>query len=128
MRSPYNPSAEDLSHWAYDASAMEPVQDWDIILSKCPYEPLYMQFASSRNCPKQEYFLSLLYFIVGDAVRTNYQTRSRDDVERLLKDAEQNFPAYWVHLWMKRARALIAGQQEFRYDDWCAGALAGDNG
>lgn len=124
MRSPYNPSAEDLSRWAYDASAQEPVQDWDLILSHCPYEPLYMQFASSSNCPKQEYFLAVLYLIVGDAFRTQYRTRSREDLERLLTEAEQKFPGYWIHLWTRRARALFPGQQEFRYADWCGGVLA----
>ena len=128
MRAPYNPSAEQLSEWAYDASAQEPVQDWDLILSHCPYESLYMTLASSSDCPKQEYFLSLLYLIIGDAVRTQYRTRSREDVERLLTEAEQKFSAYWVHLWTRRARALIAGQQEFRYDDWCGGVLARDHG
>ena len=126
MRAPYNPRAEDLSEWAYRASAQEPVQDWDLILSHSPYESLYLKFASSNDCPKQEYFLSLLYLIVGDAVRTQYRTRRREDVERLLKEAEQKFPSHWVQLWVQRARALIAGKQPFRCDDWCAGVLARD--
>ena len=128
MRSPQNPNAEEITHWAYDARAGEPVQDWDIVLAGCPYESLYMKFASSSDCPKQEYFLAVLYLIVGDTVRTQYQTRSREDVERLLAEAEQRFPSHCVHLWTKRARELIAGQRVFRYDDWCGGVLAREHG
>jgi hypothetical protein len=122
----YDPTAEEISRWPYDPSADEPAQDWDLILSHCPYESLYMEFASSNDCPKQEYVLAVLYLIVGDAVRTRYRTRSREDVERLLAEAEERFPSHWLHLWTKRARELIAGHQAFSYDDWCAGALARD--
>ena len=127
MRAPYDPRAEELSEWAYDASAPEPVQDWDLALEHCPYESLYMKFASSNDCPKREYFLALLYLIVGDAVRTEYQARSRDDVERLLTEAEMSFQSYWLSLWVKRSRELIASPETFRYDDWCAGVLASDH-
>jgi len=30
-----------------------------------------MKLASAKDCPKKEYFLALLYLIVGDAVRTD---------------------------------------------------------
>lgn len=123
MRSPYNPIAEDITDWAYEASAMEPVQDWDLILSHCPYESLYMKLAATTDCPKHDYFLALLYLIVGDAVRTNYRTRSRDDIERLLSVAEP-FQSYWLHLWVGRSRDLLERPDSFRYDDWCAGGLA----
>jgi len=128
MRSQYNPTAEDVTRWAYDASAAAPLQDWDLILSHTPYEPLFLKFASADDCPKREYFLSVLYLIVGDAVRTHFRTRSREDVERLLSLAEQEFPAYWVHLWVERSRELLAKPDSFRYDDWCAGKLAGEYG
>lgn len=127
MRAPHNPRAEELTEWAYDAAAQEPAQDWDLTLAHCPYESLYMKFASATDCPKQEYFLALLYLIVGDAVRSQYRTRSREDIEGLLAQAEQSCASHWVHLWVKRARALIAGEQPFRYDDWCAGVLARDH-
>jgi hypothetical protein len=83
-----------------------------------------MRLASAEDCAKQEYFLSLLYLIVGDAVRTEYRTRNREDIERLLAEAELRFPAHPIHIWVQRSRALIAGEQPFSYMDWCAGVLA----
>lgn len=126
MKSPCNPTAEDLSEWAYDPTAVEPVQDWDLILEHCPYELLYLKFASSNDCPEQEYFLALLYLIVGYAVRTRYQARSRDDVEKLIALAERSFSSYCLRLWVRRSRELIASPESFRFDDWCAGVLARD--
>lgn len=126
MRSPSNPIAGDIERWAFDATAVEPVQDWDLILSHCPYEPLYMKLAAASDCPQREFFLALLYLIVGDAVRTNYRTRSLPDIERLLAFAEQEFKSYWLYLWVQRSRNLLATPQTFRYDDWCAGGLARD--
>lgn len=124
MRSPHNPLAEDITKWAYEGSAEEPVQDWDLVLSHTPHESLYMKLASSSDCPKQEYFLSVLYLIVGDAVRTHFRTRSHEDIQRLLSVAEQDFPQYCLHLWVQRAHDLLAKPETFRYDDWCAGQLA----
>jgi hypothetical protein len=126
MKAPYDPRAEELFQWAYDATAAEPVQDWDLVLEHCPYESLYMEFASSSACPKQGYFLAILYLIVGDAVRTRYQTRSREEVETLLARAEQSFSSGWLQLWVKRSRELMANPESFQYEDWCAGALARD--
>src|SRR6266498_4073214 len=68
MRSRYNPTAEDLRTWAYDSSSEEPAQDWDLSLATIPYDDLFLEFASDVDCPKRDYFLSLLYLIVGDAV------------------------------------------------------------
>ena len=36
MKSPDHPRAEELSEWAYDATAVEPVQDWDLMLEHIP--------------------------------------------------------------------------------------------
>lgn len=124
MRSPYNPLSDDVASWAYGAPAYEPVQDWDLILRDMPYESLYMKLASSEDCPKREYFLSLLYLISGDAVRTGYRTTTQEALERLLALAEANFPSYWLRLWVQRSRELIAKPETFRYDDWCGGILA----
>lgn len=124
MRSPYNPRSEDITAWAYDGDSFEPVQDWDLALSHCPYESLYMKLATATDCPKQGYFLALLYLMVGDAVRTQYRARSREDVERLLGLAEKNSKAHSLRLWVKRSRELMANPKTFDYKDWCGGGLA----
>lgn len=33
MTDPANPTADDIRRWANDATALEPVQDWDLLLA-----------------------------------------------------------------------------------------------
>ena len=65
---------------------------------------------------------------MGDSILDSRFHALWPDVERLLSLAEQEFPAYWVHLWVERSRELLAKPDSFRYDDWCAGKLAGEYG
>lgn len=97
------------------------MQDWDLLLEHLPYEDLYLELAASKTCPKADYFLALLYLIVGDAVRTEYQNRSKEAVEDLLRKAERDFPAFVICTWIQRSRVLLAQPQTFDYDRWCAG-------
>jgi hypothetical protein len=124
MKSATHPTVEELRAWAFDASSLEPMQDWDLVLSWVPYEDVYAEFASTKACPKADYFLALLYLIVGDAVRAEYRNRSKEDIEALLWKLEQRFPAYVIRQWIQRSRELLAQPERFRYEDWCAGGLA----
>lgn len=124
MKSATHPTIEELRTWAFDSSSVEPVQDWDLVLSWVHYDDVYLEFASSKVCPKADYFLALLYLIVGDAVRTAFRSRSKEDLAALLDRAEHRFPAFVVRRWIQRSRYLIAHPDSFDYDGWCAGGLA----
>lgn len=124
MKNASQPTVEELRAWAFDADASEPVQDWDLILSWLPYDVVYLELASSRECPKADFFLSLLYFIVGDAVRTEFRSRKKESIKELLSEAQVRFPARVIHQWCQRSRDLLAHPERFSYADWCAGRLA----
>jgi hypothetical protein len=124
MRSPYNPTAEDLRSWAYDGQEEAPAQDWDLILSTISYEDLFIELASDIDCPKSVFFLSLLYLIVGDAVRSEFRTKKKEEIETLLDKAQQAAPKHWIYLWIQRSRELLIHPEKFNYDDWCGGVLA----
>jgi hypothetical protein len=124
MRDPANPIADDIRHWAFDATAEEPIQDWDLILSTVAQTDLFLELAATNECPKADYFLAVLYLIVGDAVRTGYNTHSKGEINGLLKKAESSHSHRSIHLWTQRSRHLIAHPETFQYDDWCAGVLA----
>ena len=115
-----NPTPEEIRAWAFDPDALEPMQDWDLIL-EC--DELCLSLASDSRCPKRTYFLHILYLTVGDAVRTSFLSRSRDVIERLLAAGERSEePA--VRRWAERARGLIADPTRFNYPAWCGGDLA----
>jgi hypothetical protein len=123
MRDPWNPSAADLREWAYDAESREPVQDFDLAVAWTQHEKILLQCASDDRCPKQSFFLGVLYLIVGDAVRTNYRSMKRPILAGLIAHGDE-FPVAAVQSWQQRSRHLMDHPDEFRYDDWCAGGLA----
>lgn len=73
MKDPYNPVENEIRAWAKNPEAVEPVQDWDLMLCNVDRLDLYLELASTDNCPQADYFLAALYLIVGDAVRTEFR-------------------------------------------------------
>lgn len=123
-KSPYKPSGDDIERWASDPFSVEPIDDWNLVLAQQPYGELYLRLAASPDCPQAPYFLCLLYLIVGNAVRSDYATKPRYEVEHLLAVADADYPEPQIRLWAKRSVALIANPALFNYTDWCCGALA----
>jgi hypothetical protein len=124
ITSPYRPRGEDIERWAFDSDAVPPIQDWDLILAQQPHGELYLRLACSTDCPQSQFFLSLLYLIVGNAVRSDYASKPRYELEHFLNIADRDFGSPELILWARRYRALIANPSLFNYTDWCCGALA----
>ncbi len=117
-----NPMSAEIREWAYTPGALEPEQDWDLALANLREFDLYVHLAADDACPSWDYFLRILYLIIGDAVRTEFQTESKEAILEIL-DATRSFPNDRFSLLRKRAELLIASPDTFNYDDWCAGAL-----
>lgn len=123
-RSPYKPSGDDIERWAFDPCSVEPIDDWNLVLAQQPHGELYLRLAAAPDCPQAPYFLCLLYLIVGNAVRSDYATKPRYEIEHLLAVADADYAEPQIKLWAKRSVALIAHPELFNYTDWCCGALA----
>ena len=123
MFNPWHPSTDEIREWAYDPEALEPEQDWDLILAAERHEKLYLDLASDEVCPNRQYFLDILYLIVGDAVRTDYRVLAQYHVDGFLQRAEA-YSHPDIRLWCERARYLMAHPATFDYESWCAGGLA----
>ena len=122
MRDPINPLRSEIRDWAFEEGALEPVQDWDLHLASLREFDLYIELAADDSCPSWDYFLRVLYLLVGDAVRTNFQTQSTGAIKEILAMTEP-FPRHRLHLFRKRSRELLDDPSKFNYDDWCAGML-----
>ena len=120
---PWSPSEQELRAWAYDSASMCPDQDWELAVAASGLWRAVLDFARDDHCPKQAFFLSVLYLIVGDAVRTGYVLFARDDVHRLLESADIASGSL-VAKWRSRAIALMADPSHFDYGLWCAGGYA----
>ena len=108
---PWNPTSAEVRAWAYTPGAMYPCEDWDLSLSWIGHERDYLEFASDSACPNREFFLHVLYLMVGDVVRTAY----RNVPEPVLKgfiDLGKNADNEDLLLWHKRS--LLVSPLYFR--------------
>jgi hypothetical protein len=120
-----NPTNEEIHAWAYTPDVYAPDLDWDIIISTIKEDRLYLTLANDPKCPTSLFFLSLLYLIVGNAVRTNYFSRTRKEIEDLIGAAGHTDNPKLKRL-VERARVLISNPASFDYHSWAGGGFAHD--
>jgi hypothetical protein len=124
---PWNPTHDEILRWAFDRKAFEPTQDFDLALSWAKgLERTYLELASDDDCPKQRFFLAVLYLMVGDAVRGKFRSIARPKVEGLI-DRGDAFDHPLIRLWQTRSRRLLEHPKTFSYAAWCGGGLARDD-
>ncbi|TPV54582.1 hypothetical protein FJ444_18955 [Aestuariibacter sp. GS-14] len=123
MKDPWNPINEELREWAFDADALWPTQDFDLAVGELYLSEIILELASDDSCPKQRFFVRCAYLIVGDAVRTDYKTESKDDVEVFLEKAEKTGNTFLLKF-VEHSKDLIQKPSKFDYDQWCDGGLA----
>ncbi len=122
MHDPWNPSPDEIRAWAYDAEAIEPCEDFDLALQWNRHEKALFECASDANCPKQDFFLHLLYLIVGDAVRTGYRSTPRPIVEGFIRRGDE-YQHSVIQVWQQRSHSLMKHPDRFDYESWCAGGF-----
>lgn len=118
MHDPWNPTTPEIREWAYSTDAVEPCQDWDLALSWAQYVPVYIEFVADPRCPSRDYFLHVLYFMVGDAVRTEFRNTPRPIVEGWL-EKHSEFLCAELSLWADRSWKLLRDPASFDYEYWC---------
>lgn len=123
MQDPWNPSASEIEEWAFNKKVVEPTQDWMMALCWKREEKLYLDLASNNECPKRKYFLKLLYFIVGDAVRSDYTTNEQLIISGFV-DRGRSYNHPDIVKWVIRSAELMAKPSMFQYGNWCGGKLA----
>lgn len=120
---PLDPTDAQLRAWAYAPDAEALCQDFDLMLANTGRDALFVEFAADGACPTREWCLSVLYLMVGDAVRTGLATLSESGVRTLLARAD-GIDSVPLRRWQERSLRLMRDPASFDYDDWCAGALA----
>lgn len=118
---PWDPTDDELRQWA-KSDEMWPAQDFDLSVADSSRIPLLLELTSSSQ---RDFFLRCLYLVVGDAVRSSFNTTPRPELEAALDDVakeEVDDPA--IRRWISDSRYLIAHPETFTYDAWCDGGLA----
>jgi len=116
-----NPTDEEIERWAYIPDAKYPPemsQDWDLCVTEPRRADLLEHLASDSSCPNRKFFLSCLYLLVGDAVRTNGSTWRLDEARDWLSRVRAAAPDD-IALFLQRATKVIVNPEEFEYNKWC---------
>lgn len=121
-----NPSDDEIVRWAYIKGAHYPpemTQDWDLCVAEPGRRELLLKLASDISCPNRKFFLSCLYLMVGDCIRSSGRTWSREEANSWLCTPRVQPPAD-VERFFDRARDLVAGRITLVYEQWCDGGYA----
>jgi hypothetical protein len=121
-----NPTDDEIVRWAFIENAHYPPemsQDWDLCVAEPQRRELLVRLASDTACPNRKFFLSCLYLMIGDSVRSSGRTWSREEAMAWL-GADQSHPPVDVKLFFQRARDLVAGRTSLDYEKWCDGGYA----
>ncbi len=121
-----NPTDEEIQRWAYIPDAHYPPeisQDWDLCVADPGRADLLESLASDLGCPNRKFFLSCLYLLIGDAVRSKGATWSLREASVWLP--RDRFAARDdIAVFLQRAKQVIVNPKEFDYNKWCWGGHA----
>ena len=124
MEDPCNPTHDEIREWACDPDAHW-AQDWELVVTCVENVELLFSLAGDDECPKQEFFLHCLYYLVGSVVGGDGLIPS-DDLERLLDRANASGNAS-LKRWAERSRTFIADPEAFDPACWLDGGWALDD-
>ena len=106
-----NPTDDENRRWAY-SDALEPMQDFDIILGEPEHLPLLLDLVADAECPKRRFALDSLYCLVGHTRLPNPAIAA--SVAASLSSADP-----WVRTWATRAAEVLANPTSRNRDEWC---------
>jgi len=122
MKDPWYPETNELKLWAYDENAMWPTQDFDLSIADLTLADSILNYGSDHNCPKKDFFVKCAYLIIGDAVRTEFNTESLNEVKVFLNNILYTNDSSFIILY-ERGKNLIANPEKFDYDLCCLGGF-----
>jgi hypothetical protein len=124
MQDEWNPTTDELRAWAYGQDPdFEPDPDFDLSVARLEHAELLMEGAADPACGQRDFFVRVLYLLVGDAVRSEGEEHDLGVLSQLVDDAAESADER-LQLWAERARELLEHPERFDYDDWCDGGLA----
>ncbi len=106
-----NPTQEEIRAWAY-SGAIEPMQDWDLIIADVDNLDLLLKLIGDQACPARRYLLDSLYCLFGHSDRTDPRLLRAAETARAASDT-------WIASWGRRVCQAAGHPSEFNRADWC---------
>ncbi len=116
IQNPAHPTIEEIDEWAYSEVEV-PHQEWELFLIWKSDFAYYLKYASDVNCPKEGFFLDLLYHWVWRNIKHEVIESNLHEYRKLFVAAEKiNTP--YVRIWLRRTKALMENNQAFTQEQW----------
>ena len=118
-----SPTVKEIRRWAYSEDDW-PHQEWDLFLSWTREVDLFIELATDHKCQKQDFFLHMLYYIVG----TTYgEPNNTDKIERIISYSQKAAAIKHgaIQTWRGNIDNLIRNRVRYNYDNWKGGIFAG---
>ena len=125
IRNPSNPTIEEIKNWAYSDEA-EPHQEWELFLLWKGEFVDYLDYASNINCPKENFFLNLLYCWIW-RVSENRANQNEIDAYPEIFERAKSINTPYVKLWFQRSQELLAGSIQIEETSWWENRRPYDN-
>ena len=114
---PWNPTADEIKAWAFSED-LWPEQDWDLAVNDGRNDFLLIQLACDESCPKRDFFLHSIYFMVGDSVYSNAPVERIEELRELISKVPHEASSE-IDKWRREAMDLLRDPSKFEYDYWC---------
>lgn len=121
-----NPTISEIETWAWSFNDKDwPHSEWPLYLSWTGEIELFIELASNHKCPKKDFFLFMLYNMVGIAYEYPLKSKSvaKNDVKFLISKG-RGISHGDIRLWVERSEDLMKRKITYTYDDWRGGVLA----
>lgn len=108
-----NPTEKELIAWSRDPDAIEPTQDWDLIIGRECYLDLLARLVVD-NGPNTDLLLSFLYCATADSFKFHADGNS---IEKAILLIPNNAPEAVLN-WKKATENLLKFPKKFKDSDW----------
>jgi len=120
-----NPTIEEVRNWAYSEDDW-PHDEWDLFLSWTREVALFIELATDHKCPKQNFFLHMLYYIVGITYSEPNKTDKLDHIKNY-SEKSTGIKHGAIRKWRSNVDDLLNNKVKYNYDNWRGGVFAGYN-
>jgi hypothetical protein len=119
----WNPTDEEIKLWAYAEDKMHE-QDFELAVGTIERFPMICDFIRDPRYNKSLFFLSTLYVVVGDTIRSG----SRNDkailvLRNMLVQLDDVKKHEELSKWLSRSLRLIENPESYTYPYWGLGSL-----
>ena len=103
------------------------MEDWDLVITAGSENDMVCQELAATDQPNADFFLRCLHIVIGDALRTEWRTRSREGTKGLIAQGAASADSA-VRRWAPAARRVLSRPDTFNAEDWLhGGAVRSDD-